>query len=79
MNIILSSLLNSILMWFGFVRSYDSAVLVQWNESVDSFNCDTNDSQNLIPNNFKLTINSKTQYIIHPFHLGILSNVIALL
>jgi hypothetical protein len=41
MNIILSSLLNSILMWFGLVWFYDSGVSVKSDESVDSFLCGT--------------------------------------
>lgn len=39
MNTILSSLLNSILMWLGVVWSYDSAVSVKSDESVDGFVC----------------------------------------
>jgi hypothetical protein len=38
-NTILSSLLNSILMWFGVVWSYDSDVSVEWSDLVDSFVC----------------------------------------
>lgn len=41
MNKILSSVLNSILMWFGLVCSYDSAVFLEWDKSVDSFVCGT--------------------------------------
>lgn len=41
MNIILSSLLNSILMWFGLVWSYDTAVSVKSGALVDSFVCGT--------------------------------------
>jgi hypothetical protein len=41
MNTILPSLLNSILMWFGLVWFYDSAVSVESGESVDGFVCGT--------------------------------------
>lgn len=75
MNKILSSVLNSILMWFGLVY-YDLRLPgSDQGLMMDSFGFVTDDHQN----NLITIINSNTQYIIHPFHLGILSNVIALL
>jgi len=79
MNKILSSLLNSILMWFGLVWSYDTAVSVNPDESVDSFVCGTHLRKKLNLIYLNIIDISKTIKHIIAFHLGILSSAIALL